>query len=166
MAEAKKTPVKKTAKEEKEALAKIKAAEVAIVEKEAEEIVEEAIVEELKPTAKAGKHSAKAVKEAEEKAAKEERKASGEEADSKVFGQCHAADGRSHAELEHHIGEEGEGDGCYRLHSVQFFHVQQTQTGEGDGIDIGEAGHEGNDIQTATTRNIGKPGRAEQHNHE
>lgn len=72
MAEAK----KKTAKEEKAILEEIKAADVAIVEQEAEEIVEEAIVEELKPTAKAGKRSAKAVKEAEEKVAKEERKAS------------------------------------------------------------------------------------------
>lgn len=75
MAEAKKT-TKKTAKEEKEILENIKAADTAIVEQEAGEIVEEAIVEELKPTAKAGKRSAKALKEFEEKVAKEERKTS------------------------------------------------------------------------------------------
>jgi large subunit ribosomal protein L1 len=77
MAEAKKT-TKKTAEEEKAILAKIKAADAAVAEKEAEEIVEEAIVEELKADepklAKAGKRSAKAVKESEEKVAKEERK--------------------------------------------------------------------------------------------
>ncbi len=81
MAEAKKT-VKKTAKEEKEIIEKIKAADVAVAEQEAGEIVEEAIVEELKAdepkTAKAGKRSAKAVKETEEKIAKEERKTSDE----------------------------------------------------------------------------------------
>jgi ribosomal protein L1 len=79
MAEAK----KKTAKEEKEIIEKIKAADIAVAEQEAEEIVEEAIVEELKgdddtKVAKAGKRSAKAVKESEEKIAKEERKASDE----------------------------------------------------------------------------------------
>jgi large subunit ribosomal protein L1 len=73
MAEAKKT-TKKTAKEEKEILEQIKAADTEVAEQQAEEIVEEAIVEELKPTAKAGKRSAKAVKESEEKVAKEERK--------------------------------------------------------------------------------------------
>lgn len=82
MAEAKKT-VKKTAKEEKEIIEKIKAADVAVVEQEAGEIVEEAIVEELKggddtKVAKAGKRSAKAIKESEEKVAKEERKVSDE----------------------------------------------------------------------------------------
>jgi large subunit ribosomal protein L1 len=80
MAEAKKT-VKKTAKEEKEIIEKIKAADVAVVEQEAGEIVEEAIVEELKgdddtKVAKAGKRSAKAIKESEEKVAKEDRKVS------------------------------------------------------------------------------------------
>jgi large subunit ribosomal protein L1 len=80
MAEAKevKKPVKKTAKEEKAILEEIKKADTAVVEQEAGEIVEEAIVEELKPTAKAGKRSAKAVKEVEEKVSKEERKASDE----------------------------------------------------------------------------------------
>jgi large subunit ribosomal protein L1 len=71
MAEAKKTPVKKTTKKPKEE----------VVVTEVTDIAEEAQVEvkEVK-TAKAGKHSAKALKEAEAKVEKEERKASGEAA--------------------------------------------------------------------------------------
>lgn len=65
--------------EAKKKLDEIKAAEEAIVEQEANEVVAEEVAEEVK-TAKAGKRSAKAVKEAEEKADKEERKASGETA--------------------------------------------------------------------------------------
>ncbi len=83
MAEAKKTT--KKAEKEKEILEEIKAADAAVVEKEAEEIVEaaaeETASEEDAKTAKAGKRSAKALKEAEAKAEKEERKASGEEAE-------------------------------------------------------------------------------------
>jgi large subunit ribosomal protein L1 len=69
---------KKTVKKEKVILEEIKAVDAEVVEQEAGKIVEEAIVEELKPTAKAGKRSAKAVKETEDKVAKDERKASDE----------------------------------------------------------------------------------------
>ncbi len=87
MAEAKKTSTKKapakkkTAKEEKAILEEVKAADTAVVEQEAAEIVEEGGAEaneaRTEPaTTKAGKRSAKSLKEAEEKAEKEARKAS------------------------------------------------------------------------------------------
>jgi len=79
MAEAKKTTETKKAAAERAKLEEIKATEAAVVETEAQEIVEA----ETKATAKAGKRSAKAVKEGEEKIAKEERKASDEVSESK-----------------------------------------------------------------------------------
>lgn len=66
-------PKKKTPEEERAIIASIKKTDEAVVDKEAEEIIEESDSE--KTLAKAGKRSAKALKEAEEKQAKEERKA-------------------------------------------------------------------------------------------
>ena len=69
-------PTKKTKQEEKDALDSIKAADKAVVETEAQEIVENA-----EATAKAGKRSAKGIKQAEEKKAKiEHQKHADEEA--------------------------------------------------------------------------------------
>lgn len=82
MAEAKKTTKKaEKAEHEKAVLKEVTAADTAIVEQEAEEIVEAAVAEAVAEeeadttTAKAGKRSAKALKEADEKVEKEARKA-------------------------------------------------------------------------------------------
>lgn len=74
MTDAEKQTKKIKAADERAKLEEIITDEEAVVEQEAQEIVEEEVKEE-KATAKAGKRSAKAVKEAEEKEAKEARKA-------------------------------------------------------------------------------------------